>query len=174
MTEIILKTSRLILSALSLDDAEFILELLNEPAFMRFIGDRGVRNLEDARNYLLNGPLASYASSGFGLWRVQLSSTGQSIGICGLIKRAALPDVDLGYAFLARFWRQGYASEAALAVRDYARGKLGLRRLLGITNQGNAASIRVLEKIGMRLEGRITLPGETVEINLFGMNFEGV
>ena len=173
MTEIILKTPRLLISALSLEHAPFILELLNEPAFIQFIGDRGVRSLEDARNYLLNGPLTSYKVNGFGLWLVQLAVTGESIGMCGLIRRESLPEVDLGYAYLSRFWSHGYASEAALAVRDCARERLGLRRLLGITDQENRASIRVLEKIGMRLEGRVTLPGETQELYLFGMGLDG-
>ncbi len=169
MTEIILRTPRLILSTLSLEDAPFILEILNEPAFLRFIGDRGVRNLEDAENYLLKGPLSSYELNEFGLWRVQLAATGESIGICGLIKREGLPDVDLGYAYLERFWSQGYATESALGVRDYARQRLGLRKLLGITDQVNTASIRVLEKIGMRSQGLVTLQGEEHALNLFGM-----
>ena len=169
MTEIILRTPRLILSTLSLEDAPFILEILNEPAFLRFIGDRGVRTLEDAENYLLKGPLSSYELNEFGLWRVQLAATGESIGICGLIKREGLPDVDLGYAYLERFWSQGYATESALGVRDYARQRLGLRKLLGITDQVNTASIRVLEKIGMRSQGLVTLQGEEHALNLFGM-----
>ena len=169
MTEIILKTPRLILCTLSLEDAPFILEILNEPAFLQFIGDRGVRNLEDAKNYLLKGPITSYELNGFGLWRVQLATTGESIGMCGLIKREGLPDVDLGYAYLARFWSQGYATESAMGVRDFARQKLGMRKLLGITDQANFGSIRVLEKIGMRLQSRVTLQGEEKELNLFGM-----
>ena len=173
MTEIILKTERLSICPLTLEDAAFILDLLNEPAFIQFIGDRGVRNLEDARNYLLKGPLASYATHGFGLWRVQLNSTGEPIGICGLIKRDSLPDVDLGYAYLARFWSRGYASEAALAVRDYANQTVGLKRLVAITDQKNSASVRVLEKIGMRLEGLVRMPGEDEELNLFGVELAG-
>ena len=173
MTEIILKTERLSICPLTLEDAAFILDLLNEPAFIQFIGDRGVRNLEDARNYLLKGPLASYATHGFGLWRVQLNSTGEPIGICGLIKRDSLPDVDLGYAYLARFWSRGYASEAALAVRDYANQTVGLERLVAITDQKNSASVRVLEKIGMRLEGLVRMPGEDEELNLFGVELAG-
>ena len=173
MIEFILKTKRLVISPLKLEDAAFILDLLNEPAFIQFIGDRGVRNQEDARNYLLKGPLASYELNGFGLWRVQVTSTGEPIGICGLIKRESLPDIDIGYSYLARFWGQGYASEAAEAVRDYARHTLGLRRLLAITDQRNTASVRVLEKIGMRLEGLIKMPGEEEELNLFGLELDG-
>jgi RimJ/RimL family protein N-acetyltransferase len=170
MREKILETARLSLYKLSLDDVAFILELLNEPAFIQFIGDRGVRSLEDANNYLLKGPLASYESFGFGLWLVRLKSTQESLGICGLIKREALPDIDIGYAYLARFWSMGYASEAALAVKDYAMQVLGIKRLVAITDQDNGGSIKVLEKIGMKYERLVKLAGEGPELKLFAVD----
>ncbi len=154
----ILRTRRLRLRRFCEDDAEFIIALLNEPAFIHQIGDRGVRNAGDARAYLRNGPLKSYAENGFGLYLVARADSGAPIGMCGLIKRAGLADVDLGYAFLRTAWGQGYASEAAAAVLDYGRNALALRRIVGIVRHDNTASIRVLERIGLRPAGTVRLP----------------
>ena len=107
----VIETERLVLRHLSTEDAGFILELLNEPSFIRNIGDRGVRTIEGANTYILNGPVASYARNGFGLYLVKLKETDESIGMCGLIKRDTLDDVDIGYALLPRFWSKGYAVE---------------------------------------------------------------
>ncbi len=170
----ILETERLQLSQLSLADAGFILELVNEPDFIRFIGDKGVRTLEDAQNYLRNGPLDSYTRRGFGLWLVRLKSGGEPVGMCGLIRRDCLPDVDLGYAFLARFWGQGYAREAAAAVRDYGLARLGLKRLLALTDPQNTRSMRVLEKLGFKLTGQVRLSENGPESNLFALDAEGL
>ncbi len=154
----LLKTSRLTLRQLTLDDAPFILELLNDPSFLRFIGDRGVRNLDDARKYLQNGPLESYTRNGFGLYLTQLKDGDIPIGMCGLIKREGLDAPDIGYAFLPPYWGKGYATEAADAVMAYGRTRLGLDRIVAITTPDNDASIRVLEKISLRFEKMITLP----------------
>ena len=135
---IVLETERLILRRLTTDDGEFILELVNEPAWLEFIGDKGVRNLEDARQYILNGPIEMYQRLGFGLYLVQLKD-GTSIGICGLIKRPTLEDVDIGFALLSRFSGKGYAYEAASAVMNYGREVLGMDRIVAITNPANLA-----------------------------------
>jgi RimJ/RimL family protein N-acetyltransferase len=116
-----IETARLRLRELAAGDAPFILTLLNEPSFIQNIGDRGVRSLEDARAYIANGPVASYVRFGFGLYLVELRESGAPIGICGILKRDALPDPDLGFAFLPGHWKQGYAFESAAAVRHYAR-----------------------------------------------------
>ena len=116
----ILETDRLRLRKLLLDDAEFVLRLLNEPSFIQNIGDRGVRTIDDARAYILKGPIASYEKFGFGLWMVETRPTGVPIGICGLLKRDVLEDVDIGYALLPEFCSQGYALESASAVMSYA------------------------------------------------------
>lgn len=166
---IIIETQRLNLRELGLEDAGFILELLNEPAFVRFIGDRGVRNLADARGYLTGGPITSYDRHGFGLWLVLSKATGESLGICGLLKRDSLPDIDIGYAFLERHWAKGYASEAAQAVKTYAVDVLGSKRLLAITDQGNAGSIRVLEKIGLKYVRLVRLSENGDELKLFSL-----
>src|SRR5437762_8298135 len=163
----VIETERLTLRRLTVDDATFILKLLNDDAFLRFIGDKGVRNLDDARQYIVKGPLASYQRLGFGIYLVVLTTTHEPIGMCGLVKRDALEDADIGFAFLPDFRSQGYASEAAKAVRDYALNSLGLKRLVAITNPDNAGSIRVLEKIGLKFERMIRLTEDSAEIRLY-------
>lgn len=163
----ILQTDRLSLRELTPDDAEFILRLLNEPSFIRNIGDRGVRTIEAARLYIMNGPVASYEKNGFGLWLVELSESGVPIGICGLLKRDTLEDVDIGYALLPEHWSMGYAKESASAVMAYANERLGLKRVVAITNANNQDSIRLLEKIGFKYERMIKLSDDAAEIKLF-------
>ncbi|MFL6210554.1 MAG: GNAT family N-acetyltransferase [Pyrinomonadaceae bacterium] len=163
----VIETERLQLRKLTADDAAFMLELLNEPSFLRFIGDRGVRTIEDARRYILQGPVASYEQHGYGLWLVELKAAHVPIGLCGLVKRETLPDADIGYAFLPRYWSQGYAYESAAAVMNYATNVLGLKRLLAITDQDNVASIKVLAKIGLKFDRLIRLTDEAPEIKLF-------
>ena len=162
----ILETARLILRQFSLDDDDFILELLNEPSFIQNIGDRGVRTLEDARSYIKRVPIASYEQNGFGLYIVEPKESGEPIGMCGLIKRAELEDVDIGYAFLPKYWSRGYAVESALAVKEYAREVIGLKRLVAITDPENQGSIRVLEKIGLKFEKMVRLSEDDIELKL--------
>jgi RimJ/RimL family protein N-acetyltransferase len=163
----ILETERLNLRRLSVEDNEFILKLLNEPAFMHNIGDRKVRTPDAARAYILKRVVASYEQNGFGLWAVDLKESGEPIGMCGLIKRDALDDVDIGYAFLSKFWSKGYATEATLAVKQYAQQVIGLKRLAAIVDPDNQSSIRVLEKIGLKFEKMIHLPNDEIELKLF-------
>ncbi len=163
----IIETERLILRQFSTDDAEFILELVNEPSFIQNIGDRGVRTMEDARAYILRVAISSYEKNGFGLYLVELKDSGESIGMCGLIKRDGLEDVDIGYAFLPKFWSKGYALEAALAVKDYAWDVIRLKRLVAITDPANQGSIRVLEKIGLKYEKMVRLSDDDIELKLF-------
>lgn len=164
---IILETERLVLRQLTPEDAEFIVELLNEPAFIRNIGDKGVRTADDARLYILSGPVASYAKFGFGLYRVELKETAEPLGICGLLKRDSLDDVDIGFAFLEKFWAKGFAYESAAAVMEYGRGVLKISRIVAITSPDNEGSIRVLAKIGLRFEEMIRMPGSTEDTRLF-------
>lgn len=146
----VLETMRLRLRQFELGDAAFVLELLNEPSWLRFIGDRGVRTLDDARAYIENGPRAMFARHGFSLLVVERKDDGAALGMCGLIQRASLDAPDIGYAFLPRAWGHGYAREAAAAVLAYGRATLGLSRILAITDPDNLASIKLLEQIGMR------------------------
>jgi ribosomal-protein-alanine N-acetyltransferase len=163
----VIETPRLLLQRLTLDDAEFILELLNEPSFLRFIGDKGVRTREDACRYIESGPMASYERFGFGLLRVERKDTGEPIGMCGLLKREGLEDVDLGFAFRPRSWSQGFALESASAVLAHGRRTRGLARVLAITSPDNEASIRLLTKLGFRFERMARLSGEAPEVKLF-------
>ncbi|MEP7226898.1 MAG: GNAT family N-acetyltransferase [Gemmatimonadales bacterium] len=162
----VLQTERLSLRWMSLDDAEFIVELLNDASFLRFVGDKGVRTTEDAGRYILTGPMDSYERHGFGLWMVELRGTKTPIGICGLLKRETLSDVDIGFAFLPQYRSKGYAYESAAAVMKYGRKVLGLGRIVAITNEDNTDSIRVLEKIGMSLDRMIRLSDDGPEIKL--------
>lgn len=149
---LVLETERLLLRPFTTDDAPFVLTLLNEPSFLRFIGDKKVRNLEDARQYLRNGPIASYKRNGFGLLLVALRESETPIGMCGLLKREELPDPDIGFAFIPDYWGQGFAFEAAAAVTNDARERLKLTRILAIVNPDNDASIKLLERLGLRFD----------------------
>jgi RimJ/RimL family protein N-acetyltransferase len=163
-----LETDRLRLRRLSVaDDAKFILRLLNEPSFIQNIGDRGVRTVEDARGYILKGPIASYEKFGFGLMLVELKESGAPIGICGLLKRDIFEDVDIGYALLPEFWSRGYAFESAYAVMSYAREKLGSKQVLAVVNPDNQSSIRLLEKLDFRYARMVQLSDDAPEIKLF-------
>ena len=167
----IFETDRLILRRLTLDDAPFVLELLTDPSWLRYICDRGVRDLESACEYLRKGPLDMYARLGFGLYRIDLKDSGEPVGMCGLLKRDTLPDVDLGYALLPRHWGRGYASEAAAGVLAHARDTLGLKRVVAITSPDNEASGRVLERVGMRFERMIESATDPGGLKLFGVEF---
>lgn len=149
---VILSTPRLALREMTAADAPFILELLNDPSFIRNIGDRGVRTVEGAREYIRNGPQASYRQHGFGLWLVELKEAAAPIGMCGLLKRDTLDDPDIGFAYLPAFQSKGYGYEAAAAVLSYASDILRLPRVVAIVNPGNDASGRLLEKLGLRFD----------------------
>ncbi|MGE3175437.1 MAG: GNAT family N-acetyltransferase [Planctomycetota bacterium] len=159
-----LVTDRLHLAPLIAADAPFALELLNEPDFVRFIGDRGVRTLDDARRYLDDGPLRSYRAHGFGLLRTALRDTDEPVGICGLLWRDALPGPDLGFAFLHRHCGRGYATEAGRAVLDHAFAVLGLERVLAITSLDHPASRRVLHKLGFGDDGTMNFGADVVRL----------
>jgi ribosomal-protein-alanine N-acetyltransferase len=163
----ILTTERLVLRELHAGDAAFILSLLNEPSFIRNIGDRGVRTLEDARGYIAAGPVASYARHGFGLYLVERRQDGEPIGICGLVKRDELPEPDLGFAFLPAYWSQGYARESARAIQRHASAALRMPRLLAIANPGNTSSIRLLERLGFSFDRLVRLAADAAELKLF-------
>jgi len=139
--------------------------------FLRFIGDRDVRTVDDARAYISKGPVDSYERHGFGLYLTELKTDGTPIGICGLLKRESLEDVDIGFAFLPQFWANGYASESAAAVMAYARDTLGLDRVLAVTTPDNHASIKVLEKLGMKFERKAQLSEDGPELELFARKF---
>lgn len=166
----IINTARLALRELTPADAAFMLGLLNEPAFVRFVGDRGVRTLAQARDYLLQGPINSYRTHGFGLYLVELKHAPTPLGICGLIQRDFLPDVDIGYALLPEFTAHGYALEAAAAVMAYAKTSAGLKRVVAIVAPDNQRSLSLLGKLGFAFERMITLPADGSERALYSVS----
>ena len=163
-----LETERLRLREVTLEDATFIVRLLNDPAWLKFIGDRGVRTPEDARVYLTNGPIKMQREHGFALWVVEPKSAPTPLGVCGLLKRPVLDDVDLGYAFLPEARGLGYALEAAAATVAHGHRVHGLHRIIALTAPKNTRSIRVLEKAGFRFERTIPFPTANDVSHLFG------
>ncbi|MDQ3116465.1 MAG: GNAT family N-acetyltransferase [Verrucomicrobiota bacterium] len=165
-----LETERLCLRPMKESDGAFLLEVLNEPAFIRNIGDRGVRTVEQAVIYLRERILAQYESYGFGMLLVELKESAEPVGICGLIKRDSLEDIDVGFSFLERYWSQGYAAEAASAVVRDAMERRKLSRLVAIVALHNAASVRLLEKLGFQLEKKIRLTQGDEELLLYAIS----
>jgi RimJ/RimL family protein N-acetyltransferase len=165
LPDIIFETERLLVRRFTTEDAPFIYRLVNEPAWLQYIGDRHVRSVEDARQYLINGALKSYTENGFGPWLVQVKQTGISAGMCGLFKRDYLEEADIGFAFLPEYNGQGYGYEVASATLRYARENLGMDRFAAFTAKDNYASIKLLMKIGFAEAGVLVLDGE--ELFLF-------
>lgn len=166
------ETPRLRLREFSAADAPYVLRQLNEPSFIDNIADRGVRNLEQARAYLLNGPMASYEKNGFGFWAVVEKRTGSSIGMCGLVKRPHLEHADLGYAFLPEYFGQGFAFEACAASIAAARHDFALPHLLAIVNPDNTPSRRLLEKLGFGHQRMLALHGDEPELCVYSLRLD--
>ena len=159
--------SRVTLRRLTLSDVPFLLELLNDPDFIANIGDRHVRTFEDAERYLTSGPLEMYEQLGYGLWCVELRTTSTPIGICGLLKREWLEDVDLGFALLPDFRGKGYAIEAARITMARASEVYHLQRVVAIVSRGNERSEQLLAKLGMKFERMVQSAPGAPEIQLF-------
>src|SRR6204780_3521073 len=172
MTMPVLQTARLSLRHFDRADAPFIFELLNEPSWLQHIGDKGIKTLSDAERYIQDGPATMYARLGFGLYLVELTGSSESVGMCGLIKRDTLEDVDLGFAFLSRFWGNGYAYESAAAVMSYAKIRLGINRIAAITTPDNQASIKLLRKLGFAAERLIAAAGDAPDLGLYSITSE--
>jgi RimJ/RimL family protein N-acetyltransferase len=170
MMELVLETERLRLRKFTREDAGFIVTLLNTPGWIKYIGDRNVRTDLQAIHYLENGPLRSYQHHGFGLWMVELKKDSTPVGMCGILKRETLENPDIGFAFLPQFTRQGLAYEAADASLQYALNSLKLPVISGITLPDNVSSIRILEKIGLKLVKAIRFPGSQEELLLYSTN----
>jgi RimJ/RimL family protein N-acetyltransferase len=165
------ETPRLAFRPLTPADAPFIVALVNDPDWLRFIGDRNVRSVGDAVGYIRNGPMASYARHGFGLWRAALRDSDTPIGICGLLQRDVLPHPDLGFAYLPAHRGRGYGVEAATATLAYGRKEFGFRRVLAFTSPENERSMALLRKAGMRFEGTIRLARDQGESRLFAVEW---
>jgi RimJ/RimL family protein N-acetyltransferase len=163
----ILQTERLLLREFTEDDPAFIVELLNSPGWIQYIGDRNIKTEEQAREYLNNGPLKSYRQNGFGLYMVELKQDQTPIGMCGFIKRDTLNNPDIGFAFLPAYHGLGYAQEVAHATLEYAKKTLGLPVISAITLPANERSISLLEKIGLRFNSTVVFPGSEDELLLY-------
>ena len=169
-----IKTERLNIREMQLGDAPFILKLLNDPAFIKNIGDKKVRTITEANNYITTGPLESYQKNGYGLFLTELISGNKWIplGMCGLIKRAELEDTDIGFAFLPEYTGKGFGYESASAVLEFGRTKIGLKRVVAIVSPENAGSIKLLKKLGFQYERMIRLFKEDSEIELYCKRFK--
>jgi RimJ/RimL family protein N-acetyltransferase len=166
----IIQTERLTFCWLTIADAPMMLALLNEPSFIANIGDRNVRTIAHAEQYLIDGPLASYQSHGYGMYRVERTLDGTTLGLCGLVRRDYLPSPDLGYAFFPEFAGQGYATEAARAVYLYGKTTLKIPQIVGIVQSNNLASTRVLQKVGLHKHGIVEVPTTKEELDFYVEN----
>jgi RimJ/RimL family protein N-acetyltransferase len=164
---ILFETERLQLRQFNLEDTAFIIELLNSPGWLKFIGDRNVKTMEDAKNYLVNGPMKSYGENGYGLSMVETKTGNVPVGMCGILKRGNLEFPDIGFAFLPAYHGLGYAQEIATETMHYAMNELKIQKVAAITVPDNKRSIRLLEKIGLHFDRLITLPGSSQELMLF-------
>lgn len=167
----VLHTERLELSWLMPDDAPIMLAVWNDPAFMRYVGDRGVRTLEQAREALDAGLLKLYAEYGYGPFRVRRREDGADLGICGLFRRDGLDEPDIGFAILPEYCGFGFAYEAAVAVLQHARDVLGLSCVTAIVSPHNEASIGLLEKLGLRFERPVRMPADDHDVSLYRIDF---
>jgi RimJ/RimL family protein N-acetyltransferase len=163
----ILETTRLTLRTINADDDLFYYELVNDPTWLEHIGDKGIRTVAEARTAILEGPCVMQQRLGHSLYVMERKSDGQPLGLCGLIKRDSLPDVDIGYAIRPAYFGQGYTYEAAAAVVAYARDVLGIKRLMGITNPANTVSINLLAKLGLSFIEFKVLPPDGRPTNIY-------
>ena len=152
MDKIICESDRLILREFRIDDASFIIRLVNTPGWLQFIGDRKIHTVQDAIRYLSNGPIQSYAENGWGLWAVILKETSTPIGMCGLLQREELNEPDIGFALLPEFYKKGFGHEAASATLTYGKDVLKLNKIVAITSPQNDRSIHLLQKLGFNFE----------------------
>ena len=166
-------TERLHLAELNTNDAPFILELLNTPNWLKFIGDRKINSITDAEDYITNHHIKSYRENGFGFFKVLLKSENAiAIGCCGLIKRPELDSVDIGFAFLPEYERKGFGFESASAVIELAKEQYKLDEVLGIVLPTNPNSINLLEKLGLNYKKTVTLFENKEELLLYSIRFD--
>jgi RimJ/RimL family protein N-acetyltransferase len=162
----ILETERLLIRELMLSDSKFILALLNTPSWLEFIGDRKVYSLEEAENYISNGPILSYKENGYGLWLVILRDDNTPVGMCGLLKREYLENADIGFALLPKYEGLGYGYEMAKATLAYSRKTLNIDKIVAITDENNKTSIKLLNKLGLNFE-KVVETSQTESVYLF-------
>lgn len=163
----IFQTQRLRLREFNENDAEFIIELVNSEAWLKYIGNRNIKTFDQARDYLINGPIKSYKDNGYGLCLVELINENIPIGMCGIIKRDTLEEPDLGFAFLPKYFGKGYAHEIAKQTLEFAKNHLNMNKILAITIPENLSSIKLLEKLGFSFQNNIKAPNNGGELKLF-------
>lgn len=162
----ILETERLIVREVDDSDAAFLRDVVNIPEFIKYVGDRGVKTMDDALKYA--GKITDhYAEHGYGIWVVEIKETGEKAGLCGLLKRDHLDAPDIGFSFLPAFWSKGYAYESAIATMEYGRDRLGIKKILAITSEDNTSSIKLIEKLGLRFDSMTRMPDEDHDVRLF-------
>lgn len=166
----VIKTPRLTISRLTLADAAFIYDLVNQPSWLKFIGDKGVNSLQDAETYI-QSIFDMYQKYGFGLYRVEISRTGEAIGICGLVKRESLQDFDIGFALLSHYEGNGYAFESASAILQLAKNTFKLSRIAAICTPDNHSSIKLIEKLGFQLDLSTSLDPNGKPLEIFTVSF---
>ncbi|NIA27992.1 MAG: GNAT family N-acetyltransferase [Desulfobulbaceae bacterium] len=173
MPEILqLETKRLSLRRLTLDDAELMLAVWNDPAFIRYVADRGIRTIKAARAALKEGALKLFSDYGYGPFRVALTEDDTPVGVCGLFRREGLDEPDLGFSILPKYWRKGYAHEAARAVVGHAKTDIRLTRLTAIVSPENTASVALIEKLGLQFERMHRLPGDDDDVAIYCMRLD--
>ena len=164
-----IESERILLRPLTLEDGEFILELLNTDGFIKYIGDRNVRTVEQAKTYILNGPLKSYETNGFGLSLAELKTDRTPVGMCGLLKRDYLDHADIGFAFLPRYTGKGYAYEIVEEIVRFGLQELRMEKILAIVLPENSSSVRLLEKVGFSYEENFISPDTNEELSLYSI-----
>lgn len=158
----IVETPRLIIRELTIDDAAFVLALTNEPSTIENIGDKGLRSVADAERFILAGPWTTEQKPGYGQFAVELKPGGDLIGVCGILYRVKLDLTDVGFALMPKYWRQGFAFEAARAVMNYGHSVLSVKNIVGLTSENNTASINLLKKLGLSFEAMVSMSGDGV------------
>lgn len=172
MNTYIIETERLRLREFDSTDGELIYELLNSPGWLKYIGSRSIATIDDAVKYIETKIQKGYRESGFGFYLVELKASGAKTGMCGLVKREGLDDIDIGFALLPQFENKGYALESSMAVIQYARNVLNIHKLAAITLPSNLSSIKLLEKLGMKFDKKINIPGDPEELLLYKMGLK--
>jgi len=167
MPKTLLETERLKLRELVTDDAGFLYKLMNDPAWLQFIGDRNIKTIEAAKEYITYKIRPGYEKFGFGFYLTSLKENDAPIGVCGLVKRPTLEHIDVGFAFMPGYRRRGYGYESSVAILDYAKNVLGIDYIVAITDLDNIGSIKLLEKLGLKFEKTIQLDGEDKQCRLF-------
>ena len=167
----VIETDRLILRKFISDDFPLIYKLLNSPGWLKYIGQRGIKGEDDARGYIENLIIPGYEKHGFGFYLMLRKDDGTHMGMCGLVKRDTLDDIDIGFAILPEYEGKGYTTEAAIATMEFAKNEIGLKKIAAITVPYNTGSIRILEKLGMKLEKMINIPNDPEELMLYVREF---